>query len=53
MDFKRITMDSVLYHEMIDEKLMKLGVPKISSDKYLHLVNFDQQYIDRFQRILD
>ena len=37
----------------MDEKIMKMGISKTSSDKYLHLVKFDQQYIDRFQRILD
>ena len=39
--------------EMMDEKIMKMGVSKVSSDKYLHLVDFDQRYIDRFQRILN
>ena len=36
----------------MDEKIMKKGISKTSSDKYLYLVKFDQQYIDRFQRIL-
>lgn len=39
--------------EMMDEKIMKMGVPKTSSDKYLYLVKFDQQYINRFRRILN
>lgn len=33
-------------------KIMDMGIKKTSSDKYLYLVKFDQQYIDRFQRIL-
>ena len=33
----------------MDEKIMKMGISKTSSDKYLHLVKFD---LDRFQRIL-
>lgn len=39
--------------EIMDEKIMKMRVSKISSDKYLHLVKFAPKYINRFQRILD
>ncbi|MBF8982566.1 hypothetical protein IZY60_03340 [Lutibacter sp. B2] len=39
--------------EIMDKKIMKMRVSKISSDKYLHLVKFDPKYSNRFQRILD
>lgn len=45
--------DSYLELEEFDEALMKLGIPKNSSDKNYEKCLMDQQYIDRFLRIIN
>lgn len=45
--------DTYLELEILDEKLMELGIEKISSDKNMHKCDLDERYINRFERIIN
>ena len=42
-----------LYFEEFDQKLVGLGIPKESDSTGYENISMDQEYVDRFRRILE
>ena len=52
-DIERYQEDSYLELEEFDQALMKLGIPKNASEKGYENCDFDQEFVDRFLRIIN
>lgn len=48
----RYTYDTYLELEEFDQALVKLGIPKVSSEEGWEDCDLDQRYVDRFFRII-
>ena len=52
-EIARYEEHTYLYFEEFDQKLMKLGIPKESDATGYENISMDQEYVDRFLRILE
>ena len=52
-EIERYNEHTYLWFEEFDQKLVALGIPKISDSTGYENIQMDQEYVDRFRRILE